>query len=323
MNGGFGVEVGEDPEAFRRLAACLPATGVTAFLPTAVTSPPEFYAPLRRAFRSARGAPGARMLGLHIEGPFISPRRRGAHRQAVIDNADPALIDALLEDDIMRIITLAPERSGMREWIPRLRAAGVVVSLGHTDATFEQYVAGIDAGATMATHLFNGMSPFEHRAPGAVGAILTDDRVTAGLIPDGIHSHPASLQLAVRAKGVDRIVLVTDMMAAAGMGRGTYQLAGQTVVVDDDSARLESGTLAGSILTLDAAVRTMVRWAHVGIAQALRMVTETPARVIGIDGGRIVEGGPADLVLLDDDLQVQVTIVGGEVVYRREDEGKA
>ncbi|GAC1327662.1 MAG: N-acetylglucosamine-6-phosphate deacetylase [Chloroflexota bacterium] len=316
VNGGFGVEVGDDAEAFRCLARRLPSTGVTAFLPTAVSSPPEFYPGLWRAFHAARNAPGAHMVGLHIEGPFISPQRRGAHREDVIRNADWDLMDTLLQDGLMRIITLAPERPGALARIPRLREAGVVVSLGHTDATQAQCEAGVDAGAAMATHLFNAMSFFHHRAPGAVGWILTDDRVTAGIIADGLHAHPASIDLALRCKGLDRIVLVTDMMAAAGMGPGLYRLGGQTVVVDGESARLQNGTLAGSTITLDAAVRNIVRWTNLGLADALRMVTEVPARTIAFDGGRIVPGSRADLVLLDSDLHVQTTIIGGRVVFQ-------
>jgi N-acetylglucosamine-6-phosphate deacetylase len=215
-------------------------------------------------------------------------------------------------------MTLAPERTGALERIRHLRERGVLVSLGHTDATLEEFVAGVDAGAEMATHLFNAMSPFAHRAPGAIGAALTDDRVTVGLIADGIHAHPASLRLAVRAKGIERVALVSDMMAAAGMPPGPYPLGGQQVMVDGESARLADGTLAGSVLTLDRAVRNAVRWVGVTAAEALAMATAVPARLLGLtDRGRIVTGGIADLVLLDADLRVVTTLVAGQVAYQR------
>ena len=319
VNGGFGEEVGDDPGATRRLAARLPETGVTAFLPTVVTSPAAFYQGVFDAFEASRDAPGARLLGLHLEGPFLSPARKGAHRAELMEAADGALFDRLLEHPALRLMTLAPERPGGMERIRRLRERGVVVSLGHTDASYEGFVAAVDAGATMATHLYNAMSPFGHRAPGVIGAALVEDRVVVGLIADGVHSHPASVQLAVRAKEADGIALVTDMMAAAGMGPGTFHLGGRPVTVDGESARLADGTLAGAILTLDEAVRNMVRWTGATPATAIRMASEVPARVLGLERlGRIAVGCEADLALFDDDLHVTAAIVGGRVAYRRE-----
>ncbi len=318
VNGGFGVEVGEDPDAIRTLAARLPETGVTAFLPTVITSPPEFYPKAIAAFEAARDTRGARPLGLHLEGPFLSPVRHGAHRRNLIEHADPRLLDLLLESDAIYLVTLAPEQPGALEHISRLEERGILVSLGHTDATYEQFEAGVDAGARMATHLYNAMSPFEHRAPGAVGAALLDDRITVGLIADGVHSHPASLALAFSMKRKARIALVTDMMAAAGMPPGMYALGGQQVTVDGTSARLADGTLAGSLLTMDQAVRNMLQWVSINRADILRMASETPARLLGLTHlGALREGMDADLVLLDKDLEVQATIIRGEIVYKR------
>jgi len=321
VNGGFGVEVGSDPGGLSTLARRLPESGVTAYLPTLISSSAASYRAAFAAFESflaAGDSHGAQALGFHLEGPFLSAKQKGAHHLSAIEQADERLFDELLGCDRLRLMTLAPERSGGLERIRCLRRRGIPVSLGHTDATLEEFSAGVDAGAEMATHLYNAMSPFAHRAPGSIGGALTDDRVTVGLIADGIHSHPASLRLAVRAKGIERIALVTDMMAAAGMPAGRYTLGGQTVLVEDQSARLENGTLAGAILFLDQAIRNMVRWAGVTPAEAINMATEVPRRLLGLtDRGRIVAGGFADLVLFGENLEVDATFVSGRQVYRR------
>jgi N-acetylglucosamine-6-phosphate deacetylase len=318
VNGGFGLEIGIDPPALSVLARRLPEAGVTSYLPTLISSPAPTYRSAFAALMTLRETRGARALGLHLEGPFLSPNWKGAHPLSAIEEASDVLFEELLEFPALRLMTLAPELPGALTRIRRLRDRGVQVSLGHTNATFEEFLAGVDAGAEMATHLYNAMSPFGHRAPGAIGAALTDERVTVGLIADGVHSHPASLRLAVRAKGADRVALVTDMMAGAGMPPGRYQLGGQPVVVDDTASHLDDGTLAGAILTLDQAVRNAVRLAGVTPAQALRMATEIPARLMGqTEGGRIVAGALGDLVLLDDNLHVVATIIGGEMTYRR------
>ncbi len=311
VNGGFGVEIGDSAQAILHLAARLPATGVTAFLPTLVSSSPELYPGACQAFLASRGASGALPLGLHLEGPFISPRRLGAHRASAVLDPSPDLLEAFLAHHILRLVTLAPEMGGNLERIRLLRAHEVVVSLGHTNASYEEVVEGIDAGATMVTHLYNAMSEFNHRAPGAVGAALLDDRVVVGLIADGVHSHRASVRLALRAKGTDRVALVTDAIAGAGMEPGAYSLDGQDVLVDETAARLRDGTLAGSVLALDQAVRNVVAWTGTGVAEACRMASEVPARLLGL------VGYDADLVLLDDTLRVQGTYAEGRCLYQR------
>ena len=318
VNGGFGVEIGDSAQAILHLAARLPATGVTAFLPTLVSSSAEVYPRACQAFLASRGAAGALPLGLHLEGPFISARRLGAHRKSAVASAPPGLYDPFLEHDILRLVTLAPEVEDGLARIRRLRTHQVVVSLGHTDATYEELVQGIDAGATMVTHLYNAMSGFNHRTPGTVGAALLDDRVVVGLIADGVHSHRASVRLALRAKGADRVALVTDAIAGAGMEPGVYSLDGQEVLVDETAARLEDGTLAGSVLALDQAVRNVVAWTGSGVAEACRMASEVPARLLGLRAkGRLAVGFDADLVLLDDELRVRATFAEGRCLFHR------
>ena len=322
VNGGFGFEVGDDAGALQSLARALPRTGVTAWLPTVVSSEPDFYPRAFRAFTEAKAGPadgpGALALGLHLEGPFLAVERKGAHRLSAIESAPDTLLDTWLPNPDVRVVTLAPERPGAAAKIRRLRDRGIVVSLGHTNATYDQFRAGIAEGATLVTHLFSAMSPFHHRTPGAAGAALTDERVSVGLIMDGIHCHPASVRLALKAKGVERTLLVTDMIAGAGLGAGDYALGGQTVHVTDTTARLEDGTLAGSVLTMDEAVRNSVNLAEATIAEACRMASEVPARMLGLQSkGRLAPNCDADLVLLDEELRVQATYVGGKKAYGR------
>ena len=316
VNGAFGIDFGEEPERMAEVAARLPETGVTAFLPTIVSSFADRYRRVFEAMPAASSTRGARVLGLHLEGPFLAPGKKGAHSLEAIEAADDALFAELLQEESVRLVTLAPERPGAPERIARLRERGVLVSLGHSVASFEAFEEGVDAGARMATHLFNAMSQLDRHAPGAVGAALVDDRVTVGLIADGVHTHPAILALTARAKGTGRVALVSDMMAAAGVGPGNYSLNDIPVYVDERSARLADGRLAGSILTMDVAVRNMVAWGGVTVAEALAMASIVPARLIGLDdGGAIAVGKRADLVVLDGDLQVSETWVGGERVW--------
>lgn len=319
-NGGFGFEVGGDAGALRGLAARLPSTGVTTFLPTVVSARAADY----RAFAAALAAvefgeasvpPSAQAAGLHLEGPLLSASRAGAHDRAAIAAGDDTLdevLDELLASRALRLMTLAPERPGALVRLRRLVEADVVVSLGHTDATYDEMLDGTDAGATLATHLFNAMSPFHHRTPGAVGAALIDERLTVGLIADGVHAHPAALNLVLRAKGAEGIVLVTDAVAAAGAPAGTYSLGGAPIISDGESARRGDGTLAGSTLTVDRAVRGMVALGGARPEEALTMATAVPAARLGFaDRGRLQVGRRADLVLWSVDLEIVSTAIGG------------
>lgn len=316
VNGANGAEAGNDPRAIEEISRWLTRTGVTAWLPTVVTADAAHYPDVFAAYSQVDVTLGATPLGLHLEGPFLAPARKGAHQLRYIEAASDELFESWLSQDVIRLVTLAPERPGGIDRIRRLDERGIVVSLGHTDATVGQFAAGVDAGATKATHLFNAMSPMHHREPGAMIAAMTDDRVTAGLIPDAVHAHPASVRLAIRAKGPDRIVVVSDMMSAIGLGPGSYELGGQTVIVDGPTARLADGVLAGSLVTMDEAVRNLVSWADVTPATALLMCTQTPANLLHEgDRGRLTAGARADLALWTSDLHVEQTFVGGVSVW--------
>lgn len=318
VNGGFGHEVADDPKEIDALSAKLLPTGVTTYLPTVVTAAADMYPKAFAAFKAVDLTAGAIPAGLHLEGPFLSPAKKGAHQLKYIEAATDELFQSWLTNDDIVVVTLAPEREGADARIRALVERGIVVSLGHTNASYEEFIAGVDAGATKATHLFNAMTAMHHRAPGAMIATMTDDRVTSGIIPDGVHSHPATIRLALQAKGFDRVLIVTDMMSAAGLGPGTYGLGGQEVTVDESAARLVDGTLAGSILTMDQAIRNLVAWTDASVAQALHMCTAVPARLMGWDRkGQLRAGRDADITVLDDQLRVTHTIVGGVVRYAR------
>ena len=320
INGAFGVDIGPDPRAVSTLAAKLPSTGVTSFLPTLISSPPELYGPFLAALGEYGPETGARVLGAHLEGPFLAPRRKGAHDAANLRPVDKGFLRELLGFGRVRVMTLAPELPRAREAIELLREEGAVASAGHTEATYEEVLGAVDAGLELGTHLYNAMSAMGHRAPGAVGALLASGRVRAGIIADGVHVHEGALRVAYRQKGPENLALVTDAMAAAGMPPGDYELGGRTVRLDDEAVRLPDGTLAGSALTMDRAVRNAVEALGIPLRDAVRMATETPAEALGMrEKGRITPGADADLALLTPDGAVEETIVAGRTMYRREE----
>jgi N-acetylglucosamine-6-phosphate deacetylase len=318
FNGGFGDDFTADPATIWRVAEGLPRYGVTAFLPTIITSPLEKIAAGQKVVTEGRlaGFHGATPLGLHVEGPFLNPKKKGAHNAAYLRRPDLEAAADWSPATGVRLVTLAPELPGALDLVEVLAGRGVLVSAGHSMATHAEALAGFDAGVRYGTHLFNAMPPLEHREPGLPGALLTDDRPTVGLIADGVHTHPAVITLVWRTLG-HRLNLVTDAMAALGMGPGTHLLGDYEVFVDETCCRLANGTLAGSILSLDEALRNLVRYGGCTLEEALPTVTTTPARAIGIDHerGQIAPGFMADLVLLSPDLHVRGTIVEGDMVY--------
>jgi N-acetylglucosamine-6-phosphate deacetylase len=321
VNGAYGVDlVRATPAEWTVVATRLLETGVTAFLPTFITAPVAEQASALDRTDAARallaGEPAARILGAHIEGPFLSPLHPGVHDPSLMVDPTGDQLDVLLageaERDVLRILTLAPERDGALEAIKRLTAAGVVVSVGHSDATGAQTAAAADAGARMVTHLFNAQRGLRHREPGVPGYALSDDRFTLGLIADLHHVDAPIVHVVFRAAG-GRVALVTDAIAAAGMPPGRYELGGIEVVTMPGEAmpRRTDGTIAGSSLRLDAAVRNVV---EVGVepATALLAATRVPADLLGrTDIGRLAPGARADIVWFDDDFVPQRTWVGG------------
>ena len=257
------------------------------------------------------------MLGIHLEGPFLSERRRGAHNAAYLRDPDPDAVDALLDaaPGLVRIVTLAPERRGGLDAVRRLVEAGVLVSVGHSDALGEQVYAAADAGARMVTHLFNAQRPLHHREPGVVGAALSDQRLTAGLIVDLHHVNAEACRIAF-ASAPGRIVLVTDAAAPAGMPPGRYELGGEPVVLEPGQPPLrEDGTIAGSSLALDEGVANAVG-IGIDLLTAVEAATRIPADLVGrADLGRIEPGARADLVWLGEDLRAASTWIKGVPVH--------
>ncbi|MEV5742175.1 N-acetylglucosamine-6-phosphate deacetylase [Microbispora rosea] len=300
-----------DPESAAAVAAFHRGRGSTTLVASLVTAAPDTLA--RAAATLADLCEEGLLAGIHFEGPYIARSRCGAHEPTLLRDPDVAEFRALVKAGRghVRMLTIAPELPNALDVIREAAAEGVVAALGHSDATYEQTIEGIDAGASVATHLYNALPPLGHRVPGPIAALLQDERVTVELINDGVHVHPAMLRLAMHAAGAGRTALITDAMAAAGMGDGRYPLGPMTVDVVDGVARLASdapggGSIAGSTLTMDVAFRRTVREVGRSLVDAALMASLTPARVLGLDGeiGSIAVGKYADLVVLDDDLSV-------------------
>jgi N-acetylglucosamine-6-phosphate deacetylase len=316
VNGFFGVDFGDSgPDEWRTVARRLPETGVTAFLPTLITAPIEDLSDGLRRAGHAMGGEGARILGVHVEGPFLAAERRGAHDAELFCDPTPDRIAALLEPGTLALLTLAPERAGALDAISQLRDAGVVVSVGHTDATADVVLAAAGAGARMVTHLFNAQRGIHHREPGVAGMALADPRLVCGLILDGHHVVDAVARIALTA-APGRIALVTDAIAAAGMPPGLYELGGEPVIVrDGEPPKRPDGTLAGASLRLDDGVARAVALG-VEPAAAIEAATRVPADVLGrADLGRIAPGAAADLVWLGPDFRTRAAWVGGRLAF--------
>jgi N-acetylglucosamine-6-phosphate deacetylase len=318
LNGGHGIDVTAEPHRISELGVELTRYGVTAFVPTVITCSPRRRAAAMAAHqtvdRSAGG--GALAIGLHLEGPMLAPSRRGAHPERWLDLPSPALIDGWTRDAGVVMVTIAPELPGAIEVIEQLVVDGVVVSIGHTDADAACVADAKRAGATAVTHLFNAMAPFGHRSPGPIGVTLADDSLIGGLICDGIHVDPLAVRIAWRALGPPRLLLVTDATAVLGLGPGSRRLGEVDIDVSPAGVRTADGTLAGSDLALDQAVRNLVTFTGCTAVEAVAAVTATPARLLGLaDRGALEAGRRADVVVLDATLRVVATFVSGELAH--------
>ena len=315
VNGGGGVLFNDGPtvEAIRAIGRAHRHFGTTGFLPTLISDDLSVIAEALEAVREAIAAKLPGLIGVHIEGPFISAQRTGAHDPAKVRDLDERGVQLLTSLGVGRtLVTLAPELTTPGT-IRRLGAAGIVVSAGHTNATFDEMRAALTAGVRGVTHLFNAMSPLTHREPGVVGAALHDPECWCGLIVDGRHVHPAVLQLALRSKRPDRFMLVTDAMPCVG-GQPSFLLQGRRIEVRDGVCVDENGTLAGSALDMATAVRNCVELLGVPLEQAARMASTYPAQFLGLGSelGQIAPGYRASLVALDEDMRVTATWIDGE-----------
>ena len=309
-------------EAIEAISRFLASHGTTAYLATTVTASP--FATLQSVESLGKLIPeetgGARILGLHLEGPFISEKKRGVHPAEFIRNPSIPTLDEFVKwsNNQIKLVTMAPEAPGGLEFIRHARSMGILVSMGHSDATFDEAKESIQAGVTNATHAFNAMRAFNHRDPGILGTVMTDESVWAELIADGVHVDPIVVEILLRCKGPRKILLVTDAISACGQPDGEYQVGPLRVMVTEGVCRNAEGRLAGSTLTQDRALQNMMRWTKVSLAEAAFMTSRNPAESLGISRqkGAIEPGLDADLVLLDNDLNVQMTFCEGRLVYR-------
>jgi N-acetylglucosamine-6-phosphate deacetylase len=324
IHGSGGADVMEGTyDALNTVSRAIAASGVTAFLPTTVSAAPERIGAAAEtigALIATRRFDGAQPVGIHLEGPFINPLKRGAHPASHLlapSAANAALIEKWVRASgrNIRLVTFAPELEGSDAIVRQAEAAGFTLAMGHSDASAQEAAAAVSRGVRYAVHTFNAMRAFTHRDPGIVGAILTDDRVYAEIIADGVHVAPEAVRMLARLKPRDRVLLVTDATAAAGMPDGRYTLGAETVTVADGVCRTMEGQLAGSALRLDTALRNYRQWTGASLEDALLGVTVNPARALGLpDRGVIAPGNRADMVALNPDDTVAATFVGGRKV---------
>lgn len=316
-NGGWGHDFTTNPSSIWEVGAILPSTGVTAFLPTIVTAP---YEVSREAIAVVNAGPpanyvGATILGLHLEGPWISPDWKGAHVFEHLQLPDSAVAADWAASGAVGMVTIAPELEGATDAANILSDSGVVVSAGHSGSDYSTAESALGGPWSSVTHLYNQMSGFDHRSHGLVGAALDSDRA-CGVIADGLHSEPRALQRAWNRLGARRTILITDSMAATGLDEGSYTLGDTDVTVGADGPRTHDGRLAGSVLTMDAAIRNLTRWTAASFPEAVACASTTPATTLGVsDRGRLERGATADVVIFDRDGTVELTLIGGRLVY--------
>lgn len=323
IHGGVGYDVMDASyEALNSISVHLARHGVTSFCATTMTMDVQYIQSALKNINDTmkKGTDGAQILGAYVEGPFISIEHKGAQDERHILEPDINIMEKFIEvsNNSIKVVALAPEKDTNGDFVKYVTKKNIRVSLGHTNATYEEMKNAADHGATLAVHTYNGMKGFKHREPGALGEVFLDDRIYGELICDFIHSHPASVKILIKIKGTGKIILISDAMLACGLGDGEYVFGGQKVIVDKGIARIENGSLAGSTLTLDKAVANITKLG-IPLSEAIKMASFNAAKAIGIDDrkGSIDIDKDADIVVLDNDLTVNMTIVNGKMVYKK------
>jgi N-acetylglucosamine-6-phosphate deacetylase len=316
IHGSGGADVMDaTPKALETISSTLLKTGTTSFLATTMTmSPSAIDNALQNIQDHKKNVSGAQILGIHLEGPFINASKHGAQDKKYVQKPNMELIQNYINE--IKMITIAPEVNGGENFVKYLTKnfPNIILSIGHSDASYEKSKESFSWGISHSTHLFNAMNTYHHREPGIVGAVFDSD-VTCDVISDLIHTHPSALELTHKMKK-DKLILITDAMRAGCMKCGSYDLGGQTVNVNDGKATLENGTLAGSVLKLNEALLNMTRHTSMTRIEALNAVTKIPAQKLGVKKGQLKEGYDADIVIFDEDFSIITTIVAGKVKYR-------
>ncbi len=322
LHGALGHEIMDaDVEGLKQIAAHQAACGVTAFFPTTLTAPLDR---ILEAIQAVREAASQKLLseiaGIHLEGPYVSLKRKGAQDPKYVREIQESELKSLQEvlGPLKTLITIAPEAARNISFIPKMAEMGWVVSIGHSDATYDEAMAAIAAGASHATHLFNAWREFHHREPGGLGAVMDSDNVFAELISDGIHVHPSFIRLAVFRKKPERICLITDSLKAAGLPDGTYDWGDMQIVLQGAEVRLkDSGVLAGSVLRLNQAVKNVLKWTGLPLPEVIRMASLSPAESVGLENmmGSLEPGKLANIAVFDPEFQTLATYVRGQKVY--------
>jgi len=324
VHGSGGADVMDGTyQDMERMSRTLALGGTTSFLATTMSASREkLAAAVRNAAESRKKATGgAQLVGVHLEGPFLNPMQKGSHLEENLRMPDKDELGEYINagSGAVKMITLAPELPGALDVIQYASCQGIIVSLGHSTASITQVEEACRAGLSHVTHAFNAMTGFHHRDPGTTGAIMAMKQLTADIIPDGHHVHPSVMKILVHAKGVDKVCAITDCIRAGGIGDGIFELGGQEVIVKNGVARLVDGTISGSIISMSEAVKTLVERAGLTLAEAVQTASANPARILGLNSKGLLEPGmDADIVVLDRNFRVLMTMVEGKIVYQRE-----
>lgn len=322
VHGAMGHDVMDgNPDGLKAMARFFASKGVTSFTPTTLTSSHEHIMAALKAIKSLMNevSDGSRIVGTHLEGPYLNIEKSGAQNPDFVRPCNPSEAQQYFDQEVLKIVSLAPEIEENHWLIEQCLQAGITASIAHTSASYEETMENINRGISHSTHTYNAMTPLHHRDPGVVGAVLSDNRVMCELIADNIHVHPGAMKTLWRVKGRDRVVLITDAMRATGMPEGEYRLDDLTATVKDGRVTLANGTLAGSVLTMDVAIRNFMSATGESLHTILPTFSLNPAKALGLDDklGSIEVGKSADLVIANAHFEVSQTFIAGKSVYKR------